>query len=77
MINFINEFLTQIIGLDFGLLTINEITSRVSDVQEWQRLFFDFNLITSLIVYFALFYLIYYVLMYLPFKLFKRLVGQK
>lgn len=76
-IEFINYIISNVIGTEFQLIGLTSIAERVSNATEWQRLLFDYELITSLIVYFALFYFIYYILMYLPYKLIKRLLNQK
>ena len=77
LVSFINNILTEIIGIDSALISIEDIISRVASVSEWQRLFFDYQLIISLIIYFSLFYFVYYVLLKLPFNLFKKLIHQK
>ena len=76
-IDFINKIISDVIGIDYALISITEISNRVQNIDSWEKLFFDFNLVSSLVVYFGIFAFLFYVLMYLPFKLFKRLIGQK
>ena len=72
-IEMINYIIINVLGDNFALISLSEINEKVLNASNWQKLFFDYSLITSLVVYFALFYFIYYVLMYLPFRLVKRL----
>lgn len=76
-IEMINYIITNVIGNEYQLISLAAITEKVSNCSEWQKLFFDYQLISSLVVYFALFYFIFYIVMYLPYRLIKRLLMQK
>ena len=76
-IDMLNYILTNVLGADFSLISLAEMSEKIATCTDWEKLLFDWQLVSSLVVYFSLFYLIYYILMKLPFKALKRLLGQK
>lgn len=77
MIEFIQNVLHGFLGSQFNLLSIAEINEVITNTTEWHLLLFRWELISSLIVYFILFYFVIFVLCVIPFRFFKKLINQK
>lgn len=74
IIELLNYLLSTLLGFEFSILSLNNIKEIILTCNDWHLLLFNFELISSLVVYFSLFYLIYYLFLKAPFKLLKKIV---